>query len=189
MELVILLVVLAGIAVGVGAYFLTRPKRGLPLEPPVTRTSVERPPVRDLPGVVVEERARPTKEPVGEPAPARVPEPEPIPEPIPEPTEVEPASIEAEAPAPRVRVRFLDRITKTRQLLGGYLGTILGRSAIDDETWDDLEEALLRADVGVSTTQSLLGDLKGRVKAEGVTEPAALLDLLKTDLKKRLAPG
>ena len=54
-------------------------------------------------------------------------------------------------------------------------------AAITDETWDELEEALLRADVGVGVTDDLLDDLAHRVKAKEITEPDALLDALQGD--------
>ena len=63
---------------------------------------------------------------------------------------------------------------------------MLGRSAITDETWDELEDALLRADVGVAVTDALLDDLKTRVKAKEITEPGALLDALQADMAERL---
>lgn len=63
---------------------------------------------------------------------------------------------------------------------------MLGRSQIDQTTWDDLEEALVRADVGIATTTALLGELKARVKSEGITGGEELLEALKADLKKRL---
>jgi fused signal recognition particle receptor len=88
-----------------------------------------------------------------------------------------------------VRPRFRDRLAKARGLLGGYFGSVLGRSTIDQETWDELEEALVRADVGIGTTTSLLDDLKKYVKAESIKDPAALMDRLKSDLKDRLAKG
>jgi fused signal recognition particle receptor len=89
-----------------------------------------------------------------------------------------------EAPA---RPRFRERLGKARALLSGYLGSVRSRDKIDDETWDELEEALVRADVGVGTAGTLLDDLKGRVKAEAIATPDELLDALKTDLKKSLA--
>ena len=46
------------------------------------------------------------------------------------------------------------------------------------ETWDELEEALIRADVGVGPTTELLDALRSRVKAEGITDAAELLDAL-----------
>ena len=101
------------------------------------------------------------------------------------PAEVAPAEVApAEAPP-----RFRDRLGRARQLLAGYVGSVLSRGGIDDGTWDDLEEALIRADVGVGTTSSVLDDLRGRVKSEAITEPEALLEALKGDLKLTLAAG
>ena len=64
---------------------------------------------------------------------------------------------------------------------------IRGRAGITAETWDDLEEALLRADVGVRVTDELLGGLRARVKAKEITEPDALLDALQAEMTSRLA--
>ncbi len=85
-----------------------------------------------------------------------------------------------------VRPRFRDRLGKARSLLGDYFGSVVGRSQIDQTTWDDLEEALVRADVGIATTTALLDDLKARVKSEGITGGGELLGALKADLKMRL---
>ena len=85
------------------------------------------------------------------------------------------------------RPRFRDRLGKARAALTGALVGVRGRAGIDKETWDELEEALLRADVGVGVTDSLLDDLKGRVKAKEITEPDQLLEQLKADMKQQLA--
>jgi len=85
-----------------------------------------------------------------------------------------------------VRPRFRDRLTKARSALAGAFGSIGGRRRIDDETWDELEEALIRADVGVAATQDLLDHLRSRVKADGLTDGEQLLDALKAELKERL---
>jgi fused signal recognition particle receptor len=98
------------------------------------------------------------------------------------------APVEAEE-REAVRPGFRDRLTKARGLLAGYLGSVLSRSRVDDETWEELEEALIRADVGVATTADLLEDLRAEVDRHGITEPEALLDQLKDDLKARLAEG
>jgi fused signal recognition particle receptor len=103
-----------------------------------------------------------------------------VPEEVPE--EVEP-EVEPEAPA---RPRFRDRMGKARALLSGYLGSIRSKAKIDDEIWDDLEEALVRADVGMATTTALLDDLRGRVKSEAISSPEELVEALKTNLKKSL---
>ncbi|MEA2922740.1 MAG: fused signal recognition particle receptor, partial [Bradyrhizobium sp.] len=99
------------------------------------------------------------------------------------------AEVEAPPAPPAVKPRFRDRLGKARSLLSGYVGSVLSRSTIDDETWDELEEALVRADVGVTATTALLDDLRSRVKAEGITSPQELVDALKDDLKKSLAPA
>ena len=101
------------------------------------------------------------------------------------PAEVEPQP-ESVEPEVIVRPRFRDRLGKARGLLGGYFGSVLGRSTIDQATWDDLEEALIRADVGIGTTTALLDELKTQVKAEGIKDSMELLEALKSDLKKKL---
>ncbi|HKY69039.1 MAG TPA: signal recognition particle-docking protein FtsY [Acidimicrobiales bacterium] len=102
---------------------------------------------------------------------------------------VEPEVAEPEAPlAPAVRPTFRDRLSKARGTLGGYLGSIRSRK-VDAETWDELEEALIRADVGVASTQRILDDLRATAKAESITDPEVLLDRLKAQLKDLLALG
>ncbi len=94
-----------------------------------------------------------------------------------------PAEVEPEVPVvPRLR----DRLGTARATLAGYVGTVLGRSSIDQQTWDELEEALLLADVGIRPTTELLDRLRERVSVEKIDDPAVLLDALKDDLKARL---
>jgi fused signal recognition particle receptor len=81
-----------------------------------------------------------------------------------------------------VRPRLRDRLGKARALLAGYFGDLRSRTAIDDQVWEDLEEALIRADVGVAATERILDDLRRRMKETPVTTPSELLDLLKADL-------
>ncbi|MBV8463512.1 MAG: signal recognition particle-docking protein FtsY [Acidimicrobiales bacterium] len=106
----------------------------------------------------------------------------------PDKTGPEPAApVAAEEPEPAAPpeappVTYRSRLGKARGMLAGYLGQVRGRGRIDDETWDDLEEALIRADVGVGATDAVLDDLRQRVKAGEVTGPEALLTALKADL-------
>ena len=99
------------------------------------------------------------------------------------PPEVEEAPVVEE---PLVRPRLRDRLGKARALLSGYFGDLRGRSIIDDEVWEELEEALIRADVGVAVTGRILEDLRLRVKEASDTTPSELLDLLKADLVDQL---
>jgi fused signal recognition particle receptor len=115
------------------------------------------------------------------PAPAEVEET--IDEPVIE--EAAPPAVEAPAGKPR----FRDRLGKARGAVSGYLGSVLARDKVDPSTWDDLEEALIVADVGVATTTDILGRLRATVDEEAITEPAALLDALKAQLKADLSKG
>ncbi len=109
-----------------------------------------------------------------EPEPERGAELAPVPEVVP-------------APEPERAPRLRDRLGKARGLLAGYLGSVRSRDKIDEETWDDLEEALVRADVGVEATGALLTSLRADVKTQGITTPDALVEAVKATLKKRLA--
>ena len=103
---------------------------------------------------------------------------------VPDEVEVEAEPAVEELPA---RPRLRDRLGKARALLSGYFGDLRGRSVIDDEVWDELEEALIRADVGVTVTAKILDDLRVQVKEASVTTPNELLDLLKADLIDQLS--
>ena len=65
--------------------------------------------------------------------------------------------------------------------------SVLRRSAIDQATWDDLEEAMLRADLGVKVTTALLESLRERVKRRDITDSSALVQALRADMTARLA--
>ena len=175
MEIILVLILVGLVLAGTAAFVLNgRRERGVPLEPPPGASS------------------RPT-------ATAATPKSQLEPEVDTRPAaEVELESfIEADelavdeleallVEAPAERPTFRDRLGRARGLLGGYLTSVVSRSGIDQETWDDLEEGLLRADVGVSTTTALLDDLRAKVKAEGIKDPSALLDVLQADVASRL---
>ena len=114
----------------------------------------------------------PTAEPEA-PATAVAVQPSPPPAP-PEPAVPEPAT-------------YRGRLGKARGLLSGYLGSVRSKGKVDAATWDDLEEALIRADVGVGATDSLLDGLRARVKDGTIVGPDALVEALKADLVAMLS--
>ena len=133
-------------------------------------------------GVLVWNRrrvARTSAAPVA-PAPARVERP-------PQPTApaatavLEPEAEVVEAPT------FRGRLARARAAFAGAFTGVLSRTGITDATWDDLEEALLRADVGLGVTTDLLDGLRAAVKAKEISEPEQLLDTLRLEMKARLA--
>ena len=98
-----------------------------------------------------------------------------------------PAAEPEPVPVAPVRPRLRDRLGKARDLLTGLVDALASREHIDDDTWDELEEALIRSDVGVATTARILDDLRQRVKETGASTPDELLVLLKADLVEQLA--
>ena len=95
------------------------------------------------------------------------------PEELVEPEPLEPASLR-------------DRLSKARLAFTGAFAGVLGRSAITEESFEDLEEALLRADVGVGVTTELLEGLRAKVDSKEITEPQALIDELEAEMVSRL---
>jgi fused signal recognition particle receptor len=100
---------------------------------------------------------------------------------------VEAPSVEAPPGEPVEPASYRSRMGKARGLLSGYVGAVRSRARVDAATWDDLEEALIRADVGVGATDALLGDLRARVKNGEIEGPDALVDALKADLVTMLS--
>jgi fused signal recognition particle receptor len=172
-DVIVALVVVVPVAlVAAGAALVSR-RRKPSVEPPGSGVAAGPGPVVDGgPGAVAEADVvlEPTPEPEVE-APQTEREPEPTPEPESEP---EPAT-------------YRGRLGKARGLLGGYLSGVRARGRIDAGTWDDLEEALIRADVGVGAADALLEDLRARVKGGSIPSPDALVEALKQDLVAMLS--
>jgi fused signal recognition particle receptor len=82
--------------------------------------------------------------------------------------------------------RFRRRLGRSRSSLGASVAAIF-RKGLDDEAWEDLEEALISADVGVEATLELVEALRERVKAEGIRTGDEALALLKEVLLLELS--
>jgi fused signal recognition particle receptor len=81
----------------------------------------------------------------------------------------------------REKPRLRDRLGRTRAALAGAFGRLRGR-AIDDDTWDDLEEAMLLADVGLPTTQRILEAVRARAKDDKIADASGLVDLVQDEV-------
>jgi len=81
---------------------------------------------------------------------------------------------------------FRDRLGKARAALAGSLASVISRSSMDDETWGRLEEALIRADLGVATTSELLAAARGRIDAGEIESPEQVVEVVKSELAARL---
>ena len=84
------------------------------------------------------------------------------------------------------RPSFRDRLGKARSAMSGYLTSELARGDINAETWEELEEALIRADVGVSATMDIIESVRSTVDEAGVTDGETVITILKDEMKSRL---
>jgi fused signal recognition particle receptor len=103
----------------------------------------------------------------------------------------EPARDVVEKPAPTAGrlVRLRDRLARSGSPLGARLLSVLSRDSLTEDDWDEIEEELLLADVGAGPTTELLEALRTKVRVLGVREPAAVRDLLRSELVALLDPA
>jgi fused signal recognition particle receptor len=70
-------------------------------------------------------------------------------------------------------VRLRQRLSRSQGTLGRGLLALLSRERLDEDTWEDIEDTLLTADVGVGPTQELVDKLRSRLRVEGTTAASA----------------
>ena len=84
--------------------------------------------------------------------------------------------------------RLRARLARSQNVFGRSLLAVLARDRLDDEAWDEVEEALLSADVGVAATLDIVSRLRTRTQVAGTREPAELRRLLSEELVAALQP-
>jgi fused signal recognition particle receptor len=70
-------------------------------------------------------------------------------------------------------VRLRQRLARSQGGLGKGLLALLSRDRLDDATWEDIEDTLITADVGVIPTQELVEKLRTRLRVEGANAGSA----------------
>ncbi len=102
-------------------------------------------------------------------------------------TEVQSTSKSAINPTIEKDLSVRNRLSKIRSTFAGAITTALTSSSITQQTWDDLEEALLRADVGVASTARVLAPLRELVKTKKITQPSDLMSALQNEMTAQLS--
>lgn len=183
MDILILAVVIAVVVLGAlgGLIVGSRRKKQLPPPPPAA-PDITAPPAEPHVGDEAEtprDEPRRTIEEVDLPggAPTAVEEP-PVVEELP------PVEIEVPEPTAGRLIRLRARLSRSQNALGKGLLTLLSREHLDEETWEEIEDTLLTADVGVQPTQELVEALRERVKVLGTRTPQELRGLLREELLK-----
>ena len=81
---------------------------------------------------------------------------------------------------------LMNRIGKTRTSFTGSLSKFRSRNETDEVIWEDLEEALLLADVGVATTERIINEVRQLAKEEKVNDPESILEILQRKMIESL---
>ena len=85
--------------------------------------------------------------------------------------------------------RLKSGLGKTRGGFTSRIGSLLTGRKIDEDLFDELEEALIEADLGISTAMKLMDTLRDRVDAEKIKDSDKLKDILVEEIEAILAEG
>ena len=86
---------------------------------------------------------------------------------------------------PSVLKRLSQRLSRTRESFTSRIDELfLGKKEIDGDLFDELEEILVTADLGIATTQELLEEARKQVKRDNLSDPLALKEVIKEQLKE-----
>ncbi len=184
-QIIVLVAVIAVVGVGIVVGFL-RPRgkrRGVPTD--TGRTGVD---TLTPPGPAAPEARRPDGAGTAPSATATI--------------DLEPATPEVEAPAEpeapayekpesaRGRLaRLRARLARSNTAIGKGLLALLSRGKLDEAAWEDVEDTLLTADLGVEATTELVDALRLKVKVEGTTDEATVRGWLREELLTLVDPA
>ena len=97
---------------------------------------------------------------------------------------------ETEEPKKGFFARLKEGLEKTKKNIFGGIDAVLGGfTKIDDDLFDELEESLIMADLGVDTTLKIIENLKKRVKREHAEDPSLIKGMLEDEITDILNEG
>ncbi|MEU1585259.1 signal recognition particle-docking protein FtsY [Micromonospora sp. NPDC005710] len=170
-EYLVLVLVLLGVLIA-GTVGLVVPRLRRRPEPPLPRTEVDTRAEEDLAGPPVEA-------PESDLSTGVLVEPPPVLEPqveVPEPT------------AGRL-VRLRSRLSRSQNVFGKGLLGLLARDHLDEDVWEEIEDSLITADVGVDATRDIVDRLRERTRVLGTRSASELRALLAAELVNALDPS
>ncbi|MCA0332193.1 MAG: signal recognition particle-docking protein FtsY [Actinobacteria bacterium] len=103
--------------------------------------------------------------------------------------EPEAPALEVPEPSAGRLARLKARLARSNTAVGKGLLALLTRDKLDQDTWDEVEETLLAADLGVAPTQELIAALQRRTRAESITDAAGARTILREELLALVDPS
>ncbi|MDO5728711.1 MAG: signal recognition particle-docking protein FtsY [Actinomycetaceae bacterium] len=169
---IVALIVLIGVGVGI-----SKATKSRELPPATPREEIE-PSRDDESGVAVDTLPTPPAEPIDEPeAEESTLEVEP---------DYEPALDRPESAAGRME-RLRSRLAGSGRI-GAALLSILSRGDLAEADWEELEDTLLMADLGLDATEEVMSNLRTAVKVKGTTDPGEVRQILREQLLAAVSP-
>ena len=101
---------------------------------------------------------------------------------------VEAPVIERPEPTAGRLVRLRARLSRSQNIFGRGLLSVLSRDHLDDDAWEEIEDSLISADVGVEATQVIVARLKERVRVLGTRTVSEVREQLAEELTAALDP-
>ncbi|MBM0277771.1 signal recognition particle-docking protein FtsY [Micromonospora tarensis] len=170
-EYLVLALVLLGVLI-VGTVGLVVPRLRRRPEPPLPRTEVDTRAEEDLAGPPVEA-------PESDLSTGVLVEPPPVIE----------APVEVPEPTAGRLVRLRSRLSRSQNVFGKGLLGLLARDHLDEDVWEEIEDSLITADVGVDATRDIVDRLRERTRVLGTRSAAELRALLAAELVNALDPS
>jgi fused signal recognition particle receptor len=99
-----------------------------------------------------------------------------------------PPALEVPEPTAGRLLRLRARLARSQTSFGRGLLSVLSREKLDEQAWEEIEEALLTADVGVGATNDIVERLRTRTRVLGTRSPGELRALLAEELVAALRP-
>ncbi|MGI8682852.1 MAG: signal recognition particle-docking protein FtsY [Mycobacteriales bacterium] len=90
--------------------------------------------------------------------------------------------LETPAPVTGRLIRLRSRLSRSQTSMGRGLLTLLSRDVLDEDVWEEVEDTLLTADVGVGATRSIVDNLRTRVRVLGARTPEHVREMLREEL-------
>jgi len=104
-----------------------------------------------------------------------------------EPTQDEPPRETPTEPTTRL-AKLRNRLAKSNNAMGRGLLALLSRDTLDEATWEEIEDTLIVADLGVDTATELVDNLRERVRVLGTRDLSTVRALLREELIKVVDP-
>ena len=101
-----------------------------------------------------------------------------------------PSAPDLERPPPLAGrlVRLRGRLARSQTGFGSVLLGLLSRGALDDQAWEDIEDTLLAADMGVSPSRQIVEELRTQVRVAGTRNPDEVRAMLRGELIRAIGP-